>query len=105
MPMPLDLRLTRRSERVDMGYTSPCLVWTGKTAGNGYGQLKVGSMYDGTRKDEYCHRAAYMEWVGPIPEWLEIDHQCNVIACWNPGHLEAVTHAENIRRRDARRAA
>src|ERR1700733_11865435 len=103
--MALDLRLTCRSERVDTGYQTPCYVWDGKKAGAGYGQLKVGSMADGTRRDEYCHRAAYMEWVGPIPPGKELDHLCNVIACWRPDHLEAVTHAENIKRMHERRAA
>ena len=29
---------------------------------------------------------------------MELDHLCRVIACWNPWHLEEVTHAENVRR-------
>jgi hypothetical protein len=47
----------------------------------------------------YAHRWAYEHFVGPIPEGLEIDHGCFVHACVNPGHLEPVTHQENVRRR------
>jgi hypothetical protein len=41
--------------------------------------------------------------VGPIPDGLEIDHLCRVPSCCNPEHLEAVTHAENMRRGAAAR--
>ncbi|TAM22401.1 MAG: HNH endonuclease [Nevskiaceae bacterium] len=37
---------------------------------------------------------------GPIPVGFEIDHLCAVRACVNVSHLELVSHAENIRRRD-----
>lgn len=41
----------------------------------------------------------------PIPDGLEIDHLCFVPNCCNPEHLEAVTPAENDRRRAARNRA
>jgi hypothetical protein len=34
---------------------------------------------------------------GPIPDGKELHHRCGVYACWNPEHLEPVTHAENQR--------
>ena len=45
------------------------------------------------------HRLSYELFVGPIPEGLELDHLCRVKGCYNPDHLEAVTHQENTRRR------
>lgn len=78
-------------ERVRMeprGFTSPCWIWTGFITSNGYGRM--GSTY--------AHRATYMQFVGLIPDGLELDHLCRVRECCNPYHLEPVTRKENLRR-------
>jgi hypothetical protein len=81
---------------------SGCWRWQkGKTA-NGYGRLTV----DG--RPRRAHRAAYEEFVGPIPDGLQLDHLCRVRDCVNPAHLEPVTSRENTLRGDtgpARNAA
>ncbi len=41
---------------------------------------------------------AYELRYGPVPEGLELDHLCCNRWCYNPDHVEPVTHAENIRR-------
>ncbi len=46
------------------------------------------------------HRRAYEILVGRIPDGLVPDHLCRVRHCWNPQHIELVTHGENIRRGD-----
>lgn len=70
-----------------------CWVWTGSKAGAGYG-----TTYVSKRGREYVHRLSYIDRHGSIPEGLEIDHLCRERLCFNPEHLEAVTHAENRRR-------
>jgi HNH endonuclease len=48
-------------------------------------------------QDSYTHRLGWKLLRGPIPEGKELHHRCGVYACWNPDHLELVTHAENQR--------
>ncbi len=79
----------------DRGHETPCWIWVFPAqTGAGYARVVInGQTY-------LAHRAMYEQEVGPIPDGLTIDHLCNVKACVNPAHLEAVTLQENIRRRD-----
>jgi HNH endonuclease len=45
-----------------------------------------------------AHRAAWEERYRLIPHGMELDHLCGYRDCINPDHLEAILHAENIRR-------
>lgn len=59
----------------------------------GYAVISTGG---GVKK--YAHRVAYELYVGPIPEGLVIDHECEIRWCCNPEHLRPMTNAGNIRR-------
>ena len=78
-------------------YVSPepnsgCWLWTGADSGSGYGVISDGDV------KKYAHRISYEMFICPIPTGTEIDHLCRVTFCVNPQHLEAVTHADNVRR-------
>lgn len=73
---------------------------------NGYALMRDA---EGRQRD--AHRVVYEEYVGPIPEGLQLDHVCHTLAkdcagghscphrrCVNPAHLEPVTHRENALR-------
>lgn len=77
----------------------------GEKSAKGYGVIVLQS------RNYAVHRLAYELWVGPIGAGLEIDHDCHNQdesckggdacphrRCFNPGHLVARTHADNVKR-------
>ena len=83
------LKVSRRGE---------CMIWEGYKNIFGYGQFQVGSRRDKTRRKVLAHRWLYEQTAGPVPGGLELDHLCRNRDCVNPGHLQPVTHLENVRR-------
>lgn len=73
----------------DRGFGTPCWVWQRAVNENGYGRMPG---------NQAAHRVYFERERGPVPDGLEIDHLCRVRACVRPDHMEAVTHAENVRR-------
>lgn len=70
-----------------------CWTWTAYVNPKGYGKFNTTA-----GKLILAHRFSYSEAFGPLPDGMEIDHLCFTRNCIRPSHLEAVPHAENIRR-------
>lgn len=85
--MTLQERLEARLEKLPNG----CLVWTGFTLSNGYGQIYADGRAKGT------HRVAYEIYVGSIPDGMHVCHHCDNPPCCNPEHLFVGTNLENRR--------
>lgn len=70
----------------------PCLVWPwGKTL-YGYGKVYIAATSSTT-----THRYVYELVNGPIPGNLQALHHCDNPPCFNPAHIYAGTHQENMR--------
>lgn len=81
---PILTRLLRRVVKVEPG----CWLWTGSKS-RGYGNITVNN------QSYWCHRLAYQEMVGPIPEGHHVHHSCANPLCLNPDHLIAVSEHEH----------
>jgi hypothetical protein len=94
--------LERLVDRTVLGPTHPqlgtCWLFTGTTTP--YGRIAKA-------QDSYTHRLGWKLLRGAIPDGMELHHRCGVYACWNPDHLQVVTHAENLayRRKPRQRTA
>jgi HNH endonuclease len=64
-----------------------CWLFTGPA--DPYGRIGKGT-------ERYTHRLGWTWLRGSIPAGMELHHRCGVYACWNPDHLQIVTHAENM---------
>lgn len=94
--LPLSASVVDRLRRQTVVLSSGCWEWRGAKTQDGYGRI----IWNGVRQP--IHRVAYEIFIGGIPLDKEIDHVsdrgCVSRACWNPDHLEAVTHRENCLR-------
>lgn len=70
-----------------------CWEWGGAKMKRGYGRFMLNG------ENMMAHRVIYELLIGPIPPGLTVDHLCRNTSCMNPGHMEIVTLAENLRRR------
>lgn len=95
-------KIAAKSSVVDTGFVlngapSPCIFWDGPTSGNGrgggYGRTSLNGM------TVAVHLVMYSHFYGFIPGNRQVDHLCNQRLCWNPVHLDLVSHKENQKRR------
>jgi hypothetical protein len=68
-----------------------CYLWQGAKDKDGYGRIKIAGKVKG------IHQISFEMYNHKIPDGLEIDHICKQRNCWNPEHLQIVTHKENMK--------
>ena len=105
--VPVEDRFEAMVDRVEnrLDRNGDCWLWEGgtnKKDGEGYGTIAMKTGNGRKNAMFYVHRVMYERYVGIIPDGMEIDHLCCVPLCARPSHLEAVTHAENMRRKAVR---
>jgi hypothetical protein len=97
LPTTRSVTISRAASRVlalSVRTDSGCLEYQGELIKTGYGRVHFAQ-----HRKALAHRAVYEQARGAIPEGLELDHLCRNRACVEITHLEAVSHAENLRRK------
>lgn len=83
----------RFTKRIEACRTEGCWIWDKALQGDGYGYFHRTN--GGTT---YAHIVSWERVNGPVPDGCELDHLCREIRCFNPAHLEPVTHQVNVLR-------
>jgi hypothetical protein len=91
--MPRMTAFERLNKKWILNEATGCWEWTASLTPLGYGRFSFRGKHPAS-----AHRAAYILYVGEIPEGLSLDHLCRNPKCINPSHLEPVTHKENVLR-------
>jgi hypothetical protein len=91
-------KIAAQVQIVDMGFETPCHVWTGGDSGGGRGGGYARMWLDG--QVVAVHIVAWVNERGYLPGKKQLDHLCRVRRCVNLDHLEPVTHRQNMKRRD-----
>lgn len=77
-----------------------CWLWkasrSGGRKGGAYGQFTY-TVAPGQQRHVNSHVYAYELANGPVPEGMEVMHKCHEKRCCRPSHLEAGTHAQNVK--------
>lgn len=95
-PRPLADRLWPQFDCT--GGPSGCWPWTGARNSDGYGLMRIGSHYDGSRRMSVTHRIAWeLAHKRPIPPGMNACHKCDNPPCGNPTHLFLGTQRDNLR--------
>jgi hypothetical protein len=83
-----------------------CWLWGGRSWTQ-HPRMKVSAPGE-PRQHEQCHRVAYEQVHGPIPEYdsagykIVVRHSCDTYGCCRPEHLLLGTQADNVRDMDER---
>ena len=87
VPIPVRKRFERH---ISMEPMTGCWLWTAHTI-MGYGR------FVGCGASTMAHRAAWIIYVGPIPDGISVLHRCDTPECVNPLHLFLGTYTDNVR--------
>ena len=82
----------RLFSKMHVDETTECFEWIGARR-NDYGVMSIKGRTTGV------HRVMLACLYRALPTCVEVDHLCHNRACFNPGHLEPVTHKVNVGRR------
>lgn len=72
-----------------------CWEWTASKNPRGYGRFRMRPLKRGWMV-EYAHRLSWILAFGPIPEGMQVLHECDNPPCVRPAHLFLGTISDNM---------
>lgn len=81
---------TRFGNNVDMSNIDGCWVWTGAKTKFGYGWFYMNNL------NFKAHRVSWTNWIGFIPNHLQVLHKCDNPSCVRPDHLFLGSQKDNM---------
>lgn len=95
MPQPIPIE-DRYWSHVDRRGPDECWPWIGSTS-SGYGRFWDGTyLPTGSRRMALAHRWAYKTFLGPVPDDIEVCHNCDNRPCQNLTHWFLGTQQDNM---------
>lgn len=91
--------LNRFWKKVDTAGAGGCWIWLAGCSGDGYGAFRLTN----PRRQVAAHRYSYEVSYGPIPDDMQVRHDCDNPKCVNPEHLVLGTHEDNMRDKSERK--
>ncbi len=89
----LETKVTQNIEVRATGYATECWLWTGSVDKDGYGRVRIQSVFI------KIHRLIWLCRFGMIPDDLVVCHDCDQPGCCRPEHLKLGTSPDNIKER------
>lgn len=92
----------RMNKKVQRDEESGCLISLYSVGSHGYAQIGWLDKSAGKTQMRLCHRLAWVEANGPIPDGMTVDHVCKIRKCIELSHLRLLTNFDNARRNKGR---
>jgi len=87
--------IDRFAAKYTINLETDCWEWQAALDRDGYGCFRF-THEQGNKSWGKAYVFAYEYFVAPVPDQMQLDHECRNRACVNPDHLRVVTLVDNV---------